>query len=197
MHELLQINNESEDSLFNSFLGIANQLMNEYHLQVRDNYYRIIDCEFYYHSPNHDDGYVHGHKRQKETLGAWYFHGSGLDITLANGISYGGILIRAIAKVSDDRESPSKEDAIIGPLNVCTEIFKQIGSVTCNSIFFGLREVPADKQKKAEIHPVERVGLKNKGDKFFFRPYRFISFLKLPHRNIEKIRRNANSHTFS
>jgi len=59
----------------------------------------------------------------------WYFHGPGLDITLSNGESHGGILIRSIAEVKPESRIPDKKDAFIGPLNVCTVIFKQVGNI--------------------------------------------------------------------
>jgi hypothetical protein len=53
-----------------SYRRIAEKLMNDYKLQVRDKFYRIVECEFYYyHNEHHQDPYVHGHQRQKESLG--------------------------------------------------------------------------------------------------------------------------------
>jgi hypothetical protein len=188
MYHLLTINDETELSSYTSCRSIAERLMNGYYLRIRESLYRIIDCEFYYNSKKHPDPYVHGHERQKESLGEWYFHGSGLGITLSSGDSCGGILIRGIANVSTRGKLPGREDCIIGPLNVCTEIFKQIGNVIASSLTFGFEKVADDQQIKTEVFSVPRVGLKDKGDDYFARPYRFISFLHLPHREIERVR---------
>lgn len=99
MKDILQINDSNSETINESFGRIAQKLMNDFKLQVADKYYRIIECEFYYHSKNHPDPYVHGHKRQKSTKGEWYFNGSGLDITLADESGFGCILIRGIAEV--------------------------------------------------------------------------------------------------
>jgi hypothetical protein len=186
MQELLTIMDHSEAS---SFQAIAEGLMNGYYLRVRDKYYRIIDCEFYYYSKNHADPYVHGHQRQKESLGEWYFHGSGLDITLSNGDNYGGILIRGLVRVTNRMSDPLRTDAIDGPLNVCTEIFKQIGQVNISTLEFGLEKVPFDQQFPTKVYSCERVGLNSKDDEYFSQPYRFITYLGFPHKNIEKIRK--------
>ena len=196
MKELLIINHSNPETVQQSFRNIANQLMNSYKLQVGDKYYRIIECEFYYNSPVHPDPYVHGHKRQKETLGEWYFHGSGLDITLSSEQGYGGILIRGLAEVSKEQQRPTKETSVIGPLNVCTAIFASIGSVAADKkIEFGFHYIGRDPQgasmRAERIFEVPRIGLNPANDTtntFFNRPYRYITFLHLPHKEIEKMK---------
>ena len=196
MKDLLYVNDESEDSCFQSYKRIAEKLMNDYKLQVRHTFYRIVECEFYYSSDKHTDPYVHGHERQKETLGEWYFHGSGLDITLSGGTAYGGILIRSIAEVKSTGDI-TRKDAIIGPLNVCTEIFSKIGSVMADEpLAFGMREISRDpmgaNMKTAKVFAVPRIGLNAEKDNehgYCSRRYRFISFLHLPHRESEKIKK--------
>jgi hypothetical protein len=69
MKDYLLINDESHSTCLHSYKGIADKLMNNYQLQVRSNYYRIVECEFSFHSTNHPDPYVHGHKQQKKTFG--------------------------------------------------------------------------------------------------------------------------------
>jgi hypothetical protein len=181
-----------------SYRRIAEKLMNDYKLQVRNKFYRIVECEFYYyHEEHHKDPFVHGHQRQKESLGEWYFHGSGLDITLSDGIAYGGILIRAISLVDKENTKPTKENTIIGPLNVCTEIFKQFGNaLSTKPIEFGLVDISKDPMgalmKKAEVFAVPRIGLnriKDEEGNYWDKPYRFISFLHLPHREADKVKK--------
>src|SRR3712207_4883049 len=96
----LQIINSERSLCSVSFTQIANMLMNKHVLQVGRTYYRITDCEFYYHAQSHKDIYTHGHERQKTSIGEWYFHGSGLDITLGGNDCYGGILLTAIAEIN-------------------------------------------------------------------------------------------------
>ena len=196
MKKLINIIDENDVTCLNSYRGIAEKLMNNYKLQVRNTFYRIVECEFYYSSKNHEDPYVHGHQRQKESFGEWYFHGSGLDITLSNGEAYGGILIRSIAEVRQ-HGNIERKDATMGPLNVCTEIFSKIGDVMADMpLHFGLREISRDpmgaNMKTAKIFAVPRIGLNASKDNekgFCKRPYRFISFLHLPHKESEKIKK--------
>lgn len=194
MKDLLTIIDENQGTCFDSYKRIAEKLMNGYVLQVRRKLYRIVDCEFYYHSKNHEDPYVHGHERQKESTGEWYFHGSGLDITLSNGESYGGILIRGIAEIKSPAP-PERADAIIGPLNVCTEIFKQIGSVVNEEpVKFCLVDMTGDLMfmRPTQIFSVPRVGLNgtlHNDNDYCNRPYRFLTFLHLPHRETEKVKK--------
>ena len=196
MKQLINIIDENDDTCLNSYRGIAEKLMNNYKLQVRNTFYRIVECEFYYSSKKHPDPYVHGHERQKESFGEWYFHGSGLDITLSNGEAYGGLLIRSIAEVKQ-QGNIERKDAIMGPLNVCTEIFSKIGNVMAElPLHFGFREISRDpmgaNMKTARIFAVPRIGLnkiKDNEQSFCKRPYRFISFLHLPHKESEKIKK--------
>jgi hypothetical protein len=203
MKDLLKIGDESDITCFDSYKRIADKLMNDYRLQVRNTFYRIVECEFYYSSQKHNDPYVHGHERQKNSCGEWYFHGSGLDITLSNEQAYGGILLRGIAAVNTHNHVPAREDAIIGPLNVCTEIFKQIGNVLTNApLDFGLVDISAQKAgasiEDARVFSIPRIGLNNSKDNdgaYCSRPYRFISFLHLPHKDAEKVKHYLTAET--
>jgi hypothetical protein len=197
MNDLLNIIDETDNSCFQSYKRIAEKLMNDYKLKVGDCFYRIIECEFYFNSIKHNDPYVHGHKRQKESFGEWYFHGSGLDITLARNGTYGGILLRGIAKVNRESHIPTRSETINGPLNVCTEIFKQFGNAfTHEPTDFGLVDISIEKMganmKTARIFAVPRIGLNDKADnerKFCKRPYRFLAFLHLPHGKSDQVKK--------
>lgn len=198
MKDILNIIDENPETCFSSFKRIAEKLMNDYKLRVNDSYYRIIECEFYFKSQNHDDPYVHGHERQKSSIGEWYFHGSGLDITLSTGEAFGGILLRSIAKVNKENAIPIRNETIVGPLKICTEIFKQFGNVLSNEpINFGLVDISREPQganmKTATVFAIPRIGLnetKDNDQKFWTRPYRFISFLHLPHRETSKTKQH-------
>lgn len=140
MKELLKITADERGLYSSSFSRIADKLMNDYKLQVNYKFYRITECEFYFHdNRDHSDVYTHLHERQKSSIGEWYFHGSGLDITLAQDGGHGGVLIRSMVEVKTSIKVPRKEDTTKGPLNVCTTIFSEFGSVdNCNQQLAGI-----------------------------------------------------------
>ena len=116
---LLKIDNTDKSTIKTSFDGIAKRLFEDYYLRVNDNCYRLIDIEFYYHTPDrdHKDEYTHKHDLQLK-MGTWYFHGSGIDITIGNGKDKGGILLRGIACIKKN----ANPIEIHGPHKVMTEI---------------------------------------------------------------------------
>ncbi|WP_292657280.1 hypothetical protein, partial [Nitratifractor sp.] len=90
----------------NIFCKIATFLMKcvEIESSFTDNKYTISELEFYYCRDDHEDCYCHSYEsykkgydhKQKQRL-CWYFHGSGMDITIGDGKNiYGGILIRSV-----------------------------------------------------------------------------------------------------
>ena len=120
----LEINYSSAEAIKSSFTRIAERLFKDYQLQVNSSYYRLLDIEFYYHADSVYEGvYAHKHKAQLE-CGKWYFHASGIDITFGNGKNYGGILIRAIGKISNKADNSKHfiEKEFHGPITVKTEI---------------------------------------------------------------------------
>jgi hypothetical protein len=116
-----------------------------------------------------------------------------LDITLGNNNGYGGILIRGIAKVAEPGIPKAKEHDVMGPLNVCTEIFKQIGNVISESpINFGFIEDPRNLLLQARIFSFPRIGLNPVLDStrdFCDAGYRFLSFLNLRHKGADSIKK--------
>lgn len=102
--------------------------------------YRIIEAEYYLRSEEHPDPYVHCAPDQANVC-TWYLHKapkqfksfragtfSGLDITFGRNaandkdasITYGGILIRSLIRLSDDT-------TIEGPCNCVRELMSAIG----------------------------------------------------------------------
>ena len=197
MQPWLSIIDESPETCSHSFRKIAERLMNDFQIRVNDQFYRITECEFYFKSEKHADPYVHGHERQKASNGEWYFHGSGLDITMGNGACYGGILLRGIAAVKPTGNIPTRLDAISGPLNVCRELFNQMGTAFTNDpIHFGLVDISRDpmaaNMKTAKVFAAPRIGLnenKPEGTSYWNKPYRFLTFLHLPHKESEKVKK--------
>lgn len=92
--DFLKIERETEDE----FLGIAQELFNNYAIQNHDSKFRITEIEFYWTSPNHKDDSTYPRKYVDPKQGEWFFHYSGVDIALKNEDigGYGGILIRGI-----------------------------------------------------------------------------------------------------
>jgi hypothetical protein len=107
--------NEAEE-----FDTIADKIINGVCLVIRngadEHVFRIAEIEFYLHSAEHPDPYVHQSQDQLD-VGRWYFHRvgesyrggtfKGLDITFAHGM-YGGILIRSLVAADGEIiEGPS------------------------------------------------------------------------------------------
>jgi len=132
----LQIDASSKEAVHQSFDKIADQLFNNYKLQVNDTFYRIIDLEFYFLAGKEfQDVHTHKHDTQLQN-GKWYFHRSGIDLTIGDGINhYGGILIRGIAKFAVE---PATEkiytENIHGPVNVKTEL--------CSNLYGAFEDKP-------------------------------------------------------
>ena len=80
------------------FETIAFKLLNHYAIQNHDSIYRLIEIEFYWMSPKHQDNSTYRRKHVNPRQGDWFFHYSGVDIALRNDDlkGYGGILIRRI-----------------------------------------------------------------------------------------------------
>lgn len=183
-------------SIDDSFKRIAKELMNHHAIKVKDVYYRIVDCEFYYkHNESHNDIYTHGHKEQSKK-GSWYFHGSGIDITIGSKDSKGGILIRGIAKltkqVNANGDLIEVDKSSIGPLNVLTTLFSHFQNVFDKDNCFYLVEKDAVEEHSlttTTIFQYLRKGLNIEKDKqgFYTKAYRFISFPYLPHSEKGKI----------
>ncbi|MCD6173697.1 MAG: hypothetical protein J7J96_07920 [Sulfurimonas sp.] len=111
----LKINDTNLTTIKESFLEIAEQILNYYILNVNGNQYRIKNIEFYYYNENkHPDQNSHSlkYKRAKERqiLNAqWYLHKisinkkynyKSLDYTFGDSINYGGILIKEVVKLN-------------------------------------------------------------------------------------------------
>jgi hypothetical protein len=185
----LIINTTNKESIKSSFDYIAQSLFYHYRLKVNDTYYRLLDIEFYYYAEgSYKDIYTHKHDEQLKS-GKWYFHGSGIDITIGNEKHHGGILIRAIAKISEQGD-PNKyfiEKEIHGPLNVKTEICTNLnGAFEERANVFQLEDI-TDKEisyfvKPVAYHKTKRIGLnagKDGADDFHEAKLRYVIFPKL------------------
>ncbi|MCH7411104.1 hypothetical protein MM239_16990 [Belliella sp. DSM 111904] len=165
-------------NLENSFKRIAEDLLNQYMLISGKKSFRICEIEFYYTGINHDDKYTHGHELQK-TLGQWYQHGSGLDITCGNEDYYGGILIRALQAV----DKQGKElDYIYGPLKCLQALMSGFKSIEKHQVTFGLEKSNQGTLSLEKVLSAPRAGLNPTRDQeMYSKPYRFFIYPKKQH----------------
>jgi len=163
------------------FKEIALKLFREYELVVNNAVYGFSEIEFYYHSNNHEDPYVHKDNMQL-TNGQWYFHGSGIDITFGEKTeTYGGILIRGIKRVKPSAQFYS------GPLVVAKEIFQQLGNVEFGDHKIGLRKKKVTRDITNDFAQSTRINLPHKEEnKFRNELYRFITYIQTEHQFKEK-----------
>ena len=152
--ELLERVNDSsvKDNAFEIFKEIATELMSKFAIKKGDDYYQMVEIEFYWYSHNHPDLSVYP---RNSKVGNWYLHPSGVDITLESCVknidklrqdwdfaknkqeneenypkdcSYGGILIRTLRKFKpedNDNQYNKKEENnyINGPWKCCDKLF--------------------------------------------------------------------------
>lgn len=181
--DFLKINTTSSETIEQSFKAIADTLLKDFKIKVNNQFYRLLDIEFYYsHEGKLVDPYIHGNDLQKET-GRWYFHGSGIDITFGDDGNYGGILIRGIGKLAKDGKEGIIEEEIHGPVNVMKELtsnFHAVMDVSPNEFCL----VKMNIEQKSELPTMfiissNRIGLEthstDKDGLFKLKPYRFIA----------------------
>lgn len=177
-------NDEEKITLF------ADYLLKNVKLMVNDSEYSLEEIEFYYYSKDHKDSYTHKDNDQLINSG-WYFHKykngtyksgtyKGLDMTFGNGKDYGGILIRSIMCLEDNK-------MVIGPCNVVNHILEKTGNnspgdlvesmkdlkiFNNKNIFYLKKEMNYDKDCVVFSGP--RVGLSLKYPDYLVKGYRFL-----------------------
>lgn len=193
-----EINCTTTATIDTSIRTIAERILRDAKLQINNSFYRLIDIEFYYYAEGvHEDVYAHQHVAQLDT-GQWYFHGSGIDITFGNGKNFGGILIRAIAKISPDalKSEYFIEKEIHGPLNVKTEVCRNLNGVFDDvPNIFRLIDISQDRHGALMIEPryivsTRRIGLnpdREPVDEFFSKKHRYVTFPHLKLKNKTQI----------
>ncbi len=173
------------------FKRIASDLMNRFILLSGDKRFRITEIEFYYFNERtHPDPFVHKHRLQLET-GRWYFHASGLDLTFGDGKNFGGILLRAVCGLKNEKAGNKREEYFYGPLNVVTELFGQFGKASHHAIHFGLMEAQNKEVTKEEPLAATRIGLAAlEGQDYHASLYRFFIMPRMRHDGKEAIRKH-------
>lgn len=157
--DFLQIVNETEEE----FETIAGTLFDNFAIQTEKSVYRLVEIEFYWNSPKHIDNITYERKHVDPKSGDWFFHYSGVDISLKNEQTggYGGILIRSIYDIN-------KGTIIKGPL-VCT--MKLFSGTSAFKESIKTKLVPYD-FNKSEISRTKRIGVtaqENGADKLNYR----------------------------
>ena len=171
------------------FERIATTLCNEYLICANERKFSIVDIEFYYYSEtNHPDPFVYQASERNKKMGEWFFHYSGIDITLGEGESRGGILIRAIKDIHTD-------EYILGPLKSMYVLLNCIPSISTGNPFL-LRLEHNPKSQSGKLGKEVRIGLdsdKKKKDpgRYQDKAYRFIAEFEtiqlMIHSNLPKI----------
>lgn len=154
------------------FDQIAQQLFHHTQLVVNDKTYSLTEIEFYVHQEDrHPDPFVHENALQL-TSNQWYFHGSGVDITIGDEATktYGGILLRGLKEITSEGQDKYYD----GPLNILRELFRHFHLSACTQNF-GLKTsepIPND------IYKSIRIGLnpknKEQGEVYAMKKYRYL-----------------------
>lgn len=114
LKRLLSASGKSDaESYFDYFKRIAEILMNNCAISKGKNRYEIVEIEFYFFTPDHQDVIVY--PRILRPAGQWFFHPSGVDLTFeSDEKQFGGILIRGVRNIDTGKLT-------LGPLN-CVNI---------------------------------------------------------------------------
>jgi hypothetical protein len=166
--------NVDEDNLLESLGFIARTIFSDYQIVTPKNNYRILELEFYYHSlPKNRDEQCYKDTKQK-THGEWFFHYSGIDITIGNESAFGSFLIRSIGKL-DNQEREFK--VINGPLKLKNEILNNFDLVTTELKFPFFQFVPKkfDFGTESSFKRTTRVGISRLKEDYL-KEYRFLIF---------------------
>lgn len=174
----------------NNFIDIADIILNNYVLTVKDTDFRLYEIEFYKYSKDHADTYTHCHIDQK-TYGKFYFHKlksgtyksgtfKGMDLTFGNNDCYYGILIRAMynTKTKEYIEGPCKcVDALLSIFdfkNVSELMKDKTDLISFDDTDIKFHHVP--NLEKYDVYHGPRIGLTNKYPDYHTRNYRFVIF---------------------
>lgn len=192
---------ESQSELEEGFIEIAKLLLLQTTLKIAGKPYQLMDVEFYFYNVDiHPDPYSHSFqyansvRKKQSVIGAWYFHRftgmakythtrRGFDLTYGDGDRqrYGGILIRAMKSLEDER-------IITGPSRVVGELITAMdNAVELERIAFDMQAGLAfDRNSwlhlesqalphKLSIYSAPRFGLSDKAPTYQTKHYRFFT----------------------
>ncbi len=125
-------------------------MLNDCAIENHESIFRLIEIEFYWTSPNHNDNSTYQRNHVEPKNGDWFFHYSGVDIALKNDKlgGFGGILIRGIYNFK-------KNKIYKGPMVCAMKLFSGTSAFS-DSIRTRIVEHKFDKKK---INKSARVGL--------------------------------------
>lgn len=192
---------ETQTALEHGFIEVARLLLLQSVLHVAGKPYQLMDVEFYfYNAVFHPDPYSHSFQyansvRSKQSVtGAWYFHRftgmekythtrRGIDLTYGNGEKqrYGGILIRAMKSLVDDRiiSGPSR---VVGEIMTAMHNPKKLEEIAFD-MHAGLAFDPnaslflafLDPKRKIPLYSTARFGISDKDPVYQHKHYRFFT----------------------
>jgi hypothetical protein len=168
------------------FKEIASTLMSNYIIIAGKRKFFILETEFYYYDElHHPDkstyGYYNKNSKIKERIKefkraqthtlTWFFHYSGIDIVIGKGINPGGILIRQIQEIKDNKLS----EVYGGPLVVMLELMRQRVNINNGTFHLKLEESHEVKSlfPKPKIEGYIREGIGNNASEYQNELYNF------------------------
>ena len=179
----------SENNLIGSFDTIAETLFRNFQVIANKDVYRILEIEFYYNSEQNKDNQTYGVEKQK-TNGEWYFHYSGIDITIGNGMACGGILLRSLGKLN---ETKTDFKCICGPLRVKNELLNNFGSIGYKVRFPYFKNIPDafEYDESLNLQKTRRVGI-NKNKDNYESKFRYVLFENKFPSNYRRLKSDRN-----
>jgi hypothetical protein len=167
-HLTQQIHEAQPEDVDYFFTEMAATLQHQLVVRTESKTFRITELEFYYHSRNHPDPYVHKGAEQLKHL-HWYFNqATSLDLTFGDRDtnSYGGILLRGLQLLSTDPadEVTPAYPYLMGPQLLTRALVASWGSALHGATYLGLDENPAPTEIPASAWRTARVGLSSKRD---------------------------------
>ncbi len=160
----LTVSYETKESILKSFDAIADKISKDIVFKINNARYQITDFEFYCFAEKLQDPYTHLHKLQQQKC-KLYLHGSGIDLTFGEDKKFGGILLRSVIRLQDDKFDMKQFN---GPHVVATELFSNLNSLdSCEKNEVRLIDIEGRNQDSL-FYPAEfivktkRVGLTSK-----------------------------------
>ncbi|PZP49552.1 MAG: hypothetical protein DI598_07535 [Pseudopedobacter saltans] len=137
------------------FSNIAEFLLTKVELDVNDKRYALTEIEFYWKSDRHQDASVYDRKHTgKLKPGQIFVHYAGVDISLDNEYGIGGILIRGIYSLAENK-------SYNGPMVCAMKLLS--GILDVHGTFATLKLVERETPLVVEINNTSRIGIGKNG----------------------------------
>lgn len=148
-----------------TFNALMHQLFAHYVIMRGDVEFRFLELELYYFADNHQDWRVKNknkddkmhpfvYERDCEQTGSFFLHQSGVDICFAGKVTDkvedscgGGILIRSLLRIEDDKES-----IVTGPWDCAEALFQYMTEDTVPILHYRKGHLCSEE----DIHPTKR-----------------------------------------